>query len=89
MDGDQKPEVKIDIVPYIVFESAQARNERIHRRDFRIKILLIILLFITNIGWLVYESQFDTYDYTQDGNGINSINTGTQGDINNGTETED
>lgn len=45
----------------------------------------ICLFFVTNIGWIIYESQFETISYTQDGQGFNNINVGEQGDLNNGT----
>ena len=45
-----------------------------------------------HFGWLYYESQFETigysYDYQQDGEGINNVNIGEQGDLINGTESE-
>ena len=68
-------------VPYIVYEATQARNERTIKRLIIALIVAIALLFASNIAWLYYESQFDTYSYEQDGEGINNINTGEQGDI--------
>lgn len=41
----------------------------------------IILCVIMLIGFLVYEAQYDTYSYQQDGAGFNNINTGEQGDV--------
>lgn len=77
-------------VPYIVYESAQARAER---RDKRLILALIIvtsMLFISNIVWPWAWMQ---YDYTseesivtldsQDGGNANYI--GRDGDISNGT----
>lgn len=49
-------------VPYVVHESAMARAERQSKRLVAIIILLIILLVGSNIGWLVYESQFETVE---------------------------
>lgn len=70
-------------VPYVVFEGEMARAERHIKRLVVLLIALIIALLATNIGWLIYESQFDTYYYetAQDGNGINNVNVGNQGDI--------
>lgn len=34
----------------------------------------------------IYLYQYDFESYSQDGSGYNNINTGTQGDVNNGTE---
>lgn len=62
-------------VPYIVYESAQARHERTVKRLIIIIILAISMLFASNAIWLYVWSQYDTveYDYTQDGRGINII----------------
>lgn len=46
-------------VPYIVHESEMARLERVIKRLFILIIILIVLLFGTNAGWLWYESQFE------------------------------
>ena len=49
-------------VPYVVHESAMARAERQLKRLVAIIILLIVLLVGSNIGWLIYESQFETVE---------------------------
>ena len=46
-------------IPVSVFERAQARMERANRRLWILTIILIILLFGTNIGWLVWENQWE------------------------------
>ncbi len=46
-------------IPYIAYESAMARQERTIKRLFIIIILLIVLLVGSNVGWLIYESQFE------------------------------
>lgn len=46
-------------VPYIVHESAMARQERTVKRLWIVVILLIVLLVGSNIGWIAYESQFE------------------------------
>lgn len=68
-------------VSYIVFEGEMARAERRDKRQWIVIIVLIVALFASNIGHLIYESQFDTYSYSQDGNGQNNMNTGEQGDV--------
>lgn len=93
-------EIVKEPVPYIVYESAMARNEERHKADMersdkqnrRLFIAIIIaisMFFVSNIGWLVYESQFETITYEQDGDGINNVNYGEQGDLNNGAESKD
>ena len=75
-------------VPYIGHEAAMARNERHVKRLVVALIFAIVLAFATNVGWLIYESQYETldysYDYTQDGEGTNIIGNGN--DVNNGAE---
>lgn len=68
-------------VPYLVFEGEMVRAERHVRRLVVALVVTIVLLFASNMAWLVYESQFDTISYQQDGEGINNVNTGTQGDL--------
>ncbi len=74
-------------ISYIVFEGEMARAER-HIKRLWITLIVTILLFAAcNIAWLVYESQFNTVSYSQDGEGINNVNIGEQGDVQNGTES--
>lgn len=68
-------------VSYIVFEGEMARAERRDKRQWIIIIVLIATILINNIGWLIYENSFDTYSYSQDGNGQNNMNAGEQGDV--------
>ena len=77
-------------VPYIVYESAQARSERRDKRLILALIIVTTMMFISNIVWLWAWMQ---YDYTseesvvtldsQDGGNANYI--GRDGDISNGT----
>ena len=46
-------------VPYVAHEFAMARAERQSKRLVAVIILLILLLVGSNIGWLVYNSQFE------------------------------
>lgn len=81
-------------VPYIVYESAQARAERRDKRFIVALIIITIMMFVSNICWLWAWSQYDymgeeiTVD-SKDGGNANYI--GHDGDINNGegySETE-
>lgn len=84
-------------VPYVVHESAMARAER-HTKALILVIVLLIVLFVgTNIGWLIYEAQFEVVDeattettVTQDNaSGYNNY-IGNDGDIVNGeTDNKD
>lgn len=86
-------------VPYVALESERARCERMlkdeldrhqkERHDERLKafiiiIVLILLLFGTNAGWLAYESQYvdevtETIETSADGGG-NAYGTIISGD---------
>ena len=68
-------------IPYIVYEKAMSRSESLAKKLWITICVLIVLLVGTNIAWMVYESQFDSIDYTQDGNGINNVNLGEQRDV--------
>ena len=60
-------------IPYIVYETEMARNERHTKRWIVAFFVALAMLFVTNIGWLIYESQFETISYAQDGEGVNII----------------
>lgn len=75
-------------VPYIVHESSMARMERHVKRLWISLVVCIAMLFACNASWLIYESQFETIAYEQDGDGINNVNLGEQGDLNNVAESE-
>ena len=83
-------------VPYYIFEEIQDANEkaqeRADKKNFRlvvIVVILIIALLATNAGWLVYESMYETVSYSQDGEGLNNVNVGDQGDVNYGADSND
>lgn len=52
-------------VSYIVYESTLARFDRVIKRLWIVILILVFLLVGTNIGWLYYESQFETVEETQ------------------------
>ena len=72
-------------VPYLVYESTQARHERTLKRITIALIIAIILIFVSNAIWLWAWSQYDysstDTSYWQDGGGINAINTKVNGDM--------
>ena len=78
--GDEK----VLTVPFVVYESATSKLERTIKRLFIVLILTIICLVGTNVAWVVYEAQFETISYDQDGEGINNVNFGDQGWLRNG-----
>lgn len=72
-----------DNVPFIVHEGIVSRQERTIKRLVIALIITISLMFVTNCIWIYYEMQYETVTYNQDGEGINNVNTGTQGDVDN------
>lgn len=75
---------KTTAVPYLVYEGEMARSERNLKRLWITVILLICLLVGSNVGWLIYESQFEEIVVAQDNaDGYNSY-IGRDGDITNG-----
>ena len=80
---------KNEPVPYIAHESAMARQERTVKRLVAAIIIVMVLWFATIGAFLLYLNQYDfeSYDFTQDGMGVNII--GSQNGVYNGTESED
>lgn len=85
-------------VPYIVFESAMAREERHNKRLIIALVCAIIAILATNLAWLwvwnSYEfvgedsSQYETVTVDSDRGG-NANYIGNDGDINNGTNSSE
>lgn len=70
-----------ETISYYEHEEEIFRMERHLRRLWIALLVAIALLFLTNAGWLIYESMFDTISYTQDGAGLNNIITSNQGAV--------
>ena len=73
-------------VPYIVHEGALARLERVIKRMWVLVLSLIILLFVSNAAWILYESKFEDVETTitqENEDGYNNY-IGNDGDIVNG-----
>lgn len=63
------------------------QGKRNAKRWFIAWIITLAALIATNTYWIYV---FNSYEYvSQDGSGVNSINTGNQEDINYGTKNED
>ena len=58
-------ENKVTDVPYLVHEEELVRMERNVKRWFIGWIITFVALILTNIGWVVYESQFEDIVSTQ------------------------
>jgi hypothetical protein len=81
-----------DPVPYIVHESAMARNERTIKRLVIALIIAVALIFASNAAWIyvwqLYDYASEETVYTQDGEGVNIIGDRNTAGIY-GTEYED
>ena len=94
MDCNSCKEKKVEPVPYIVHESAMARNERTIKRLVIALIVTIVMLFACNAAWLYvwqlydYASEETSYVYQQDGEGLNIIGDNNEAEVN-GSEAND
>ena len=63
-----------------------------YKKQFAIVVAVLSAIIAILLGIIIYDayidSQYETIEYSQDGEGYNNINTGTQGDVLNGTESE-
>ena len=78
---------KPESVPYLVYESAQARNERTVKRLIIGLIVAVIAIVLTNCVWLYAWNQYDYESYetvTVDGSDGVANYIGNDGDIYNG-----
>jgi hypothetical protein len=68
-------EKSTESVPYIVYESCMARAERHIKRLWIALIVAITTIFACNAIWIWYINQYDftSYEYQQDGHGVNII----------------
>ena len=80
-------------VPYIVYESAQARAERFSRRLITALIVMIVVCFATNAYWLWAWMQYDytsetTETVTVDGSNGIAAYANHGGSVVNGADTD-
>ena len=53
-ENHAKKQKNIEPVPYIAYESAIARLERINKRVWAINIILNLALLFSNLAWLIW-----------------------------------
>ena len=70
-----------NMVPYIVYESAEAKNERTIKRLIIALVITIVLMFATNAIWIIEFFSFDTIDTTIDAGSGTANYIGQDGDI--------
>ena len=86
MDCSLCKEQKLEPVPYLAYESSNARNERTVKR-LLVAFIVVIALWFSTIGmfvWFLNQYDYASTEYVQDGEGLNII-----GDRNHVAETED
>lgn len=76
-------------VPYIVYESSEARHERIEKRLIIALVVSLILMFATNGLWLYHESLYDYDTITVDSDDGNANYVGRDGGIYNGENSSE
>lgn len=68
---------RVTVVPYIVYEGEQARNERLIKRLIVLLMITILLFSISNLLWL---KAWTSYDYVaEDNSELVSVDGGTRG----------
>lgn len=73
-------------VPYVVYEGTMARFERVVKRLTILLIIVITVLFASNIAWLYVWNQYDVSAVvvdSEDGGNANYLEAGMSGVINN------
>ena len=82
------------------YERDKERMHKIHEDDKKkagkvikwlLAIIIVLIIAIGGIvgGFIVYESQYDKVSCSQDGEGVNNVNIGEQGDVVNEPDGED
>lgn len=70
-------------------ESAMAREDQRYKKLWILTIILLVMLFASNAGWIWYESSFEdvvTIEAEQTGSDVNIVGGGN---VNYGTESKD
>ena len=68
---------RVTVVPYIVYEGEQARNERLIKRLIVLLMITIMLFFISNLLWLKAWTSYDCV--AEDNSELVSVDGGTRG----------
>ena len=74
-------ENKTKSVPLLIYENEMKHKTNIIKGLLGIILALIIVLGLTVYLFMSFISLYDYSKYKQDGNGINNINSGSQGDL--------
>ena len=85
------------MIPYFAHEGEMSRMERVNKRWFIAFLIVLVMLFVTNAAWIIYESQYEKVLITQEvdtgegaavisGTGDATYGQGTSGDYGQGEE---
>lgn len=64
MYGTLTEEQKTAQIPYYVHEGEMNRMDRLNKRWFIAFLIVLVMLFVTNAGWIIYEFQYSTEEFT-------------------------
>lgn len=56
----------LTMIPYFAHEGEVTRLERINKRWFIAFLIVLVMLFVTNAGWIYYEMQFEDVFVSQE-----------------------
>lgn len=59
---EKNKDIEMAMIPFAAHQAEMSRSERQHKALVWIIVLLILLLVGSNVGWLIYESQFETVE---------------------------
>lgn len=83
-NGCENLDGELVMMPYIAHEAEMTRADKDKKRLWIVILVLIFMLVGTNLAWLIYESQFETFNSWEieqhNENGYNNI-IGNDGDI--------
>lgn len=74
-------ENKAKSVPLLVYENEMKHKKNIIKGLFTIILVLTIVLGIAICLFMKFIGSFDKVSYDQNGEGVNNVNTGKQGDV--------
>lgn len=83
-----KEENRVKSVPLLIYENEMQHKINIIKLLFVVICLILTILGITIYLFISFISAYDFTGYSQDGNGINNINSGEQGDVVNESNIE-
>ena len=78
----------MDMISTAQHEKEMTRMETANKRMFIAFLIVLVMLFVTNAAWIVYENQFQDVVVTQENDKAANNYIGNDGDVYNG-QTDD